>query len=635
MPILYGRLWIAPDILYVDYNTFLPFYRVVISEGPIDAVEEWESPSRIDTITLSLGSLSPTAGLPPWSIGLACAEIQQDAGAVWLPNCRARGRKPFDPRLGAWGAGEYPAAAYCAYSTNPALIMADLATFPQYGWMRTSTAFDPASVDWTSVEDAADWCDELISGSKRYEIGGLYIQSGETAEAWSETVGLHAGLRWRAVGGLWRLEFDSSAATVNATITEADLPLDSSPRVTFGAGDGLSGQPNRWSAEYMKEAGAGQEVATVTVQTAEVDNGAAPRDAVAYKLHGFNNETMARRALARIRDEILSEVEVSLDLPLDFLHLDIGSRWTAQLPSIGFVGVDFRVTRLAYDADRVRITSQLYAATTWDAATEGELAGPVPVGASDPLQGYLPSPPPPAPAAAPTAPAVVAPPPPGLVPVYRRLTDAWETGDALVWDETERVVEPGVGGGGGSPLTVKEDDGTPSVANVTELRISGATVEEVSAGVARVTVTGGSSAPVLGSDSFTATAAQTEFVLSNAPLVGGIVYVSRDGVVARGADWSLTGSTVTFGTGLDAGTEVQITYWRTAPTGTTPGSDSFTATEAQTIFLLSQTATVALVVAVNGVVQSSTAWAITGGGASLTLTVGAEAGADVWISYLY
>ncbi|MDX9735484.1 MAG: hypothetical protein RBU36_15240 [Thermoanaerobaculia bacterium] len=494
VPILYGRLWVAPDIVHIEWNTFLPLYRVVISEGPIDAVEEWQSPSRIDTITLSLGSLSPTAGLPSWSIGLACAEIQQDAGATWLPNCLARGRKPYDPRLGAWGAGEYPDSAYCAYSTNPALIMADLATFPQYGWMRTSTAFDPAAVDWASVEDAADWCDELVSGAKRYEIGGLYIQSGDTAEAWSETVGLHAGLRWRSVGGLWRLEYDSGAAAVNATITEDDLPLDSSPRVTFGAGGGLSDQPNRWTAEYMKAIGAGQEVATVTVQTAEVDNGAAPRDAVAYKLHGFNNETMARRALARIRDEILSEVEVSLDLPLDFLHLDVGSRWTAQLPSIGFVGVDFRVTRLAYDADRVRITSQLYAATTWDAATEGELAGPAPVGADDPLQGYLPSPPPPAPSAAPTAPAVVAPPPLGLVPVYRRLADPWATGDGLVWDETDRVVEPGVAGGGGSPLTVKEEDGSPSVANVTELRFSGATVTDNGAGAVTVTVTAGGGA---------------------------------------------------------------------------------------------------------------------------------------------
>ena len=146
---------------------------------------------------------------------------------------------------------------------------------------------------------------------------------------------------------------------------------------------------------------------------------------------------------------------------------------------------------------------------------------------------------------------------------------------------------------------------------------------------------GGGASPAISTDIFTATASQTDFALSNAPIADGIVYVSRDGVVARAADWSVTGSTVAFGVGLDAGTEVQITYWRTAPPGATPGGEGTTATDGQTVFSLTHTISSALVVAVNGVVQRSTSWAITGGGTSLTLTVGAEAGADVWISYLY
>jgi hypothetical protein len=81
----------------------------------------------------------------------------------------------------------------------------------------------------------------------------------------------------------------------------------------------------------------------------------------------------------------------------------------------------------------------------------------------------------------------MAPPPPGLVPVYRRLADPWETGDGLIWDDTEKVAEPGTAGGG-SPLTVKEDDGTPSVATVTEIRLVGATVTDNGAGAVTVTV---------------------------------------------------------------------------------------------------------------------------------------------------
>ena len=49
-------------------------------------------------------------------------------------------------------------------------------------------------------------------------------------------------------------------------------------------------------------------------------------------------------------------------------------------------------------------------------------------------------------------------------------------------------------GGGGSPLTVKEEDGSPSVANVTELRFSGATVTDNGAGAVTVTVTAGGGA---------------------------------------------------------------------------------------------------------------------------------------------
>ena len=50
-------------------------------------------------------------------------------------------------------------------------------------------------------------------------------------------------------------------------------------------------------------------------------------------------------------------------------------------------------------------------------------------------------------------------------------------------------------GGGGSPLTVKEEDGSPSVANVTELRFSGATVTDNGAGVVTVSGLAGPAGP--------------------------------------------------------------------------------------------------------------------------------------------
>lgn len=631
VPILYGRLAISPDIVQIGSvsggNT--PEFAVVISEGPIDAVESWGG--GMGTPTVSLGSLSPTSGLPSWSIGLACAVGSQD-GSPYAPTCIARGRKPYDPRLGAWGAGEYPDSAKTAYSTNPALIMADLLTFPQYG-----LGVAPTAVDWGSVEDAADWCDTLVSGTKRYEIAGLHLREGGSSEDWMATVGLHAGLRWRQAEGLWTLDYPDASAAVDATITDDDLLDDDRPSVRYGAGTGLAGLPNRFVAEYTSASD--WTLQTTPYDRPEVADGAPIRAAATYRLHGFQTEVMAKRALERIADEIWSEVEVDLPLPLDFLHLNVGSRVTLNTPSIGFVGIDFRITRLAYDSDRIRATATLFNAETWDAATEEELASPAPVGAEDPLQGALPSPPPPAPVAAPTAPAVLAPPAVGLVPLYRALDADLADGDPLAWDAATRTVVAGTGGGGGgAALTLKEDDGSPSVSDVVEIRFSGATVEEVSAGIVKVTVpTGGGSgtSPVLATDAFVATASQTAFILSHAPVADGIVYVSRDGVVARAGDWTLGGSTVTFGTGLDAGVEVQVGYWRTAPDGASPAFDGFVATGGQTDFALSHTASAALVVARGGVVQSSTAWSITGGGTTLSFTSGLVAGDDVWIAYLY
>lgn len=104
--------------------------------------------------------------------------------------------------------------------------------------------------------------------------------------------------------------------------------------------------------------------------------------------------------------------------------------------------------------------------------------------------------------------------------------------------------------------------------------------------------------------------------------------------MARGVDWSLASSTVTFGAGLDAGTEVQIVYWRTAPTGASPAAEAYGAQEGQTAFPLAHVAGTVLVVAVNGVVQRPTAWSIVGG-STLTFTAGLILADDVWISYLY
>lgn len=724
IPILYGRLRIYPDVVGDSSAGLGPTFYLVISEGPIDAIESWNV--ELTASAVSLGSLSPTSGLPSWSIGLACAYLNSDPDAYGPMNCLARGRKLFDPRLGAWGSGEYPDAAKTAYSKNPALIMADLLCFPQYG------IASPSEVDWQSVEDAADWCDEIVSGAKRYEIGGLYMQAGKKADEWWDTIGLHTGLRWRQTEGLWTLAWGNASSTSGGDITEDDIARDDSPEVSYGSGAGLADLPNRFIAEWTDPTSDVFAVRQLVVARPEVDAGAPPRDSEVYKLHGFQSETMAKRALERIAAETWAEVEIDLPLRPSCLDLDVGSVRTLQLPTIGLVGVDVRIVRMTYDANSVRAVAQLVAADSWTAPTEAQLAQGAPAGTDDPTIGSAPSVPAPPPASAPSAPVILPVPPPATVPLYRSLAEdpAPTDGQAAVFDATTGLIrfEDGGAGPGGSPLTVKESDGTPSVADVTEIRVSGATVTNpaagvveiavpaapsltvkeadgspsvasvtelqvegatvasVSAGVAKITVptpatpahndlSGRSTAdahpasavsftpgttglaatdvqaaieevaadvaslsgspPVFQTDSFSATAAQTTFALAHSPVANGIVYVSRNGVIAAAAEWTLSGSDIVFGTGLDAETSVQVGYWRTAPTGASPAFDCFTVYTTEFLFTLSHTAGTVLLVAVNGIVRDTTSWSVIGGGTQISFTTGLEYGATVWVAYLY
>lgn len=175
------------------------------------------------------------------------------------------------------------------------------------------------------------------------------------------------------------------------------------------------------------------------------------------------------------------------------------------------------------------------------------------------------------------------------------------------------------------------------IENVSTLVFEGASVEPVSAGRVKVVIRGGGgssgSTPVLTRDTFTATSGQTTFQLSMAPVIDDIVAVSRDGVIARAADWSVVGETVVFGTGLDAGVEVEISYWTGVPSGSVPKHDAFTATEGQTDYALAAAPNAVTLVAVNGVIQHATGWSVVNG-TTLRFVTGHEAGADVWVAYL-
>ena len=196
--------------------------------------------------------------------------------------------------------------------------------------------------------------------------------------------------------------------------------------------------------------------------------------------------------------------------------------------------------------------------------------------------------------------------------------------------------------GTNASMIVREADGGTSVSGATTIEFPGATVTEVSAGVARVelSVAPSGDTPVLHSELFTASENQSGFALTYDPLNGvtGVVYV-RVGALLSPYDgsWWIDPGSLEFSSGQPAGTEVEIRYWRTAPTGTAPYIEGFLATEGATNFDLAFVPLAVCLVAVNGVAQGPTAWSITTGpdGKILSFVSGLTAGDIVQISYLY
>lgn len=374
VPILYGRCRLFPDLVMAKQASRSGMrygkFRGVISEGPIQGLESWvgATASHFEVLETTNGSLSTPSANLAGTIGLAAFYAEMKNNRPWIPEGIWLGRLLFDPRLGAWGAGEYPDPTKCVYETNPALVAADVVTFPQYGEV------SPALVNWSSVSAAANYFDELVGGEKRYTFN-LWLTAGTSTEEWLDTLKLHCGLSWREDGGLWHLDYSAPTATVAATIDDGDIVADTTPSFTFGGGAGLADRPNRFRAEWI-DPSSRWEVRTVEVRHPEVEAGAPIRDASVYRLHGFHSEAMALRALWRIAHEIWSEAELECVLTAEHINLVVGSRITCNIASLGLSGADFIVTRVSYDGDRVGISARRYDTDTW--AAPGSSAGALP-----------------------------------------------------------------------------------------------------------------------------------------------------------------------------------------------------------------------------------------------------------------
>lgn len=153
-------------------------------EGPADAIESVRlggepyggasahytgTPTQLPDAWLSAAIEGYTDALP--GICYSVLRVPANADVSRQIEAQVRGFRVWDPRVQA-----------AVWSDNPALCLAHFIV------LRTGRA-----VDWSSVADAADACDELLEGGERRRTLGLLLDTPARIEDWIETLREYAG----------------------------------------------------------------------------------------------------------------------------------------------------------------------------------------------------------------------------------------------------------------------------------------------------------------------------------------------------------------------------------------------------------------------------------------------------------
>lgn len=133
-------------------------------------------------------------------------KYSQDAFPNGVPTVSAtiKGKKVYDPRT-----------TTTAWSDNPALCLRDYLS-SAYGLSQPNTRIDD-----TAVTTAANICDELVSGDKRYTCNGSFVTSFAPSQVVSDLLTSMGGLFWYSQGK-WRMKAAKYTTPV-VSLDENDL----------------------------------------------------------------------------------------------------------------------------------------------------------------------------------------------------------------------------------------------------------------------------------------------------------------------------------------------------------------------------------------------------------------------------
>jgi microcystin-dependent protein len=376
IPLVYGRLRVGGDLFWFrteKYGSSNQFMRVIagfiISHGPIEDIESvvvgevtqpltagsWEAHSAGPTAnnylescwtfkgeltqTISgnayLAAISALVGnMPGIAIAVCLWDTQFQTKLQW-PMFVVKGRKIYDPRT-----------ATTAYSSNPALILADIKRSKTFG-----DAVPDADIDLDhSVWAAATYCDAAVYGpTARANRSQCHLQLREVASGddWARTIGTHAGLRWQYVGGLWKQIIHGPNTMTPIAITADDIVGE--PTLRRGLGAGLRDLPNRVTIEWT-------DVTTWKVAQAlafgdEVTTGGEVREGGTYKLHGITVDLEASDAAWRMFNQMQADLGLSVQLMPKHAGIQQGDIIAVTLPTLGMSARTFAVTGVTRGQD--------------------------------------------------------------------------------------------------------------------------------------------------------------------------------------------------------------------------------------------------------------------------------------------
>jgi hypothetical protein len=368
--ITYGRDRIGAQIACVLPYGSTWVIQAVWGEGEIDAVSSIEidnaTPAAGITLTHYVGTAGQTADatlIAAWAAqrpavtyadalpGIAYSVIKIPNSLIdSMPQITAivRGRKLYDPRT-----------TTTVWSANPALALADLLSNATYGAGRT--------VDWASVEDAADACDALVGSAARRAIG-LTLDAPQPIDAWVEAL--------RAYAGCFVIDGDSGVKLV------ADRPVASSASIAHASGQILR-------LRRLSKRGARQ--TPTVVEVVWTDTGANPwrsRSAYAYadgvlsgptprresqvQMPGIQSAAQAaREAIERLNKLTLQDLTCELDVFDQSLALEVGDVVTVTHP-VGLTAKAFRVTGISGELGRFSLALAEYDASAYSDAVESD-----------------------------------------------------------------------------------------------------------------------------------------------------------------------------------------------------------------------------------------------------------------------